>query len=432
MSQTNTSQSPLDKYRTHIEAILPGRSYHAVAEEIGNRYGIKTSRDSVRRAVRRWGYVAPKIETPGFELSGDDAKIVSKPENRIATPDELLVERGLDPAEWEVHLLKVTDWDAMTSDKATGDNRIITMHQLSVQYKRIVPVAFVYPARIPGDYIRRPKLVVQHSEKPVRRIVFVGDQQAPYHDPKLHKLFCEWLEHNRPDEGVLIGDTVDFPDISRHPDNPEWHVSAQDCIDAGYLLLREYVQSSEETSWKKLIGNHDERIRNQLLNLHTKLYGLRRALVPGQVPEKSVWHVTNLLRLDELGIEVEEPGGKYDQGQIKLSEHLAARHGWLAKKGSGASALATLEHLGYSIVVGHTHRQSIVHKTRHDLNGGIATIAAAETGCMCRIEKGLGYAVAPDWQNGFATATIWPDGTFKLDLATYVNGALYYRDQRYR
>ena len=48
---------------------------------------------------------------------------------------------------------------------------------------------------------------------------------------------------------------------------------------------------------------------------------------------------------------------------------------------------------------------------------------------MCRLD--LGYTVAPDWQQGFATATIYPDGTFKLDLATYVNNTLYWRDQRY-
>jgi hypothetical protein len=50
---------------------------------------------------------------------------------------------------------------------------------------------------------------------------------------------------------------------------------------------------------------------------------------------------------------------------------------------------------------------------------------------MCEIRNGLGYAVAPDWQNGFATAQVWDDGRFKLDLATYVSDALFWRDQRY-
>jgi hypothetical protein len=161
------------------------------------------------------------------------------------------------------------------------------------------------------------------------------------------------------------------------------------------------------------------------------MYGIKRAEIEGQ-DEPSVHSIAHLLRLDELGVEFLEPHGSYEHSQVNLSPYLAARHGWLARKGSGASALATLQHLGYSIVVGHTHRQSLVHKTTHDINGELTTLAACETGCMCQIKDGLGYAVSPDWQAGFATATIWPNGRFKIDLATYVNGELLWRDKVYR
>jgi hypothetical protein len=56
---------------------------------------------------------------------------------------------------------------------------------------------------------------------------------------------------------------------------------------------------------------------------------------------------------------------------------------------------------------------------------------AVEAGCMCRIDGGLGYTVNPDWQAGFATAVVWPDGTHQIELATFVDGALRWRDQRY-
>jgi hypothetical protein len=42
-----------------------------------------------------------------------------------------------------------------------------------------------------------------------------------------------------------------------------------------------------------------------------------------------------------------------------------------------------------------------------------------------------GYTDEPDWQQGFITAEIWSDGFFKLDTATYVNGVLMWRGQRY-
>lgn len=433
MTTQKTSQSPLEPYRADITALYgqPGSTLQGIADAIKARYGIKTTRDSIRRAVRRWDLKRPEFEEPGVHIKDNEAEVVSHPipQGTVLTPEEILQERGLDPSEWEIYDLVIKGWDGMTSDKAFGDNRLAYIRQIVVRCRKIVPVNLVFPARTPGDYRRPPKLVVQHAEKPVRRVVFVGDQQAPYHNTKLHELFLEWLQHNRPDEGVLMGDTVDLPDQSRHSENPEWHVEAQECIDSGYLILRDYVQANEDVQWTKLIGNHDERIRTRLINYNTKQYGLRRALVPGQDPEIPSHHIAHLLRLDELGIEWVDPGGNYDHGQHKLSKHLAARHGWIARKGSGASALATLEHLGFSVVVGHTHRQSLVYKTTHDIDGNASTLAAAETGCMCRIEGGLGYTPSPDWQNGFATATIWPDGTFRLEHATFVNDRLYYRDQ---
>lgn len=227
-----------------------------------------------------------------------------------------------------------------------------------------------------------------------------------------------------------MGDLLDFPDVSRHAANPEWDSTVMECINSGYSILKDYVQASPNTRWKKLMGNHDERIRNKLLALIPNLHELRRA-DKATTKEAPVWCVSHLLRLKELDIDFIAPNGGYTHAQANVSKHLAARHGWVAKKGSGASALATIDALGYSVVVGHTHRQSLVHKTTHDLDGTIRTLAAAETGCMCNIKDGLGYTVAPDWQNGFATGAVWKDGTFKLDLATYANKVLYWRNEKY-
>jgi hypothetical protein len=145
------------------------------------------------------------------------------------------------------------------------------------------------------------------------------------------------------------------------------------------------------------------------------------------------------MRLDELGINVIDCNGSYEHGQVNLSNKLAVRHGWIARQGSGTSALATLEHLRYSVIVGHTHRQSIVYKTTFDIEGNLTTLVAAEAGCMCRVEQNVGpdrrrfpsYAPSPDWQQGFVTADIWPDGKFVLTPAVYVNKVLLYGDQRY-
>jgi hypothetical protein len=169
------------------------------------------------------------------------------------------------------------------------------------------------------------------------------------------------------------------------------------------------------------------------------LHGVKRAQIEDGAEEPSVLNIEYLLRLDELGITYIDPKGKYDLAEVRLSDKLAVRHGWIARQGSGASALETLKHTGYSIVIGHTHRQSMVLKTFYDINDYPKTLTAVEAGCMCRLDTEVNedgrfwpnYSPLPDWQQGFATAVVWPDGKFRIDLATYVNGELMWRDQRY-
>lgn len=387
--------------------------------------GHPISRHSVARAKKRWDLNT--TEGSKVEINGDKGRVTETAPGRVelGTTSDLLTQRGFDPEEWEVDKISLTEWGPDEEP----------FHRLKADFFRISPTVGLLPAR--SDGWRAPKRA-KAKTKGARTVVIVGDQQAPYHDENLHRLFCQWLEDNQPDEGVTLGDTVDFPEISRHPFDPESNAAVNECIQAGYDVLRGYKNASPFTEWTKLLGNHDERIRNYALNQARELYGLRRATKAGHEPERSVLDVAFLLRLDELGIELVDPHGPYDQAQHNLGDKLAVRHGWLVKKRSGETAIASLAHLGYSIIVGHTHRQSLVYSTDHDINGSPTVIAGAEAGCMCTVQRKEvngkwwpNYAVSPDWQQGFATATIWPDGTFKIDLATYVNETLLYRDQRY-
>jgi hypothetical protein len=420
--------SPLDPYQAEIKSwALGGLSNTQIARKVKKDLGIKTSEASIRRAIKRWNISKPDsvFEQPYTKVDQDRAIIVTSVYNDTYDIEELVASHNLDPNEWQIE--KPTFTIRETADGVTKQARITLT--------RIEPFDAIIPARIPSDYkkpqVKKSKGLFKKGENKPELVVFVGDQQAPFQDQDLHEKFCQWLADYQPDRGVLIGDTIDLPTISRHPDTPEQNPSVQECIDIGHQILRDYVESSESTNWVKLEGNHDYRLRRAVIDNLRDFYGLRRGKGRNEIPENPLLDVEHLLRLDELGIEFIRPDGDWKQAQYQVSPYLAARHGWLAKKGSGTSALASLEHLGYSIVVGHTHRQSLVYKTKHDINGKPATITGVETGCMCRVEGGLGYAVAPDWLNGFATAWVWPDGRFKIDLATYVNGVLYYGDKRY-
>ncbi len=433
------NQSPLDAeplFTKVKELIEAGETNTSIANAVGS------SRDAVRRFRGRHGFDATAINAhkkTGVRVAGDNASLTTptvatevKPYPHMDDPDSMLIERGLDPEQWAIDTVTVNEWDG----PQTGGS-VVTYHQAKLNLRRKRPEASLLPVRSDGWIAptKRPmKLDIPKT------VVVVGDQQAPFHDPHLHELFCAWLEENRPQAGVSLGDLVDYGDISRHRKDPNNLATVNECNQVGYDILRGYVTSSPDTEWEILDGNHDERLRNILLDTPqaAPLHAVKRVDSPDETGEE-VLTIEHLLRLDELGIKYIKPHGGYSLAQIKLTDKLAVAHGWLAQKGSGSSALATLNHLRYSIIVGHTHRQSIVYHTSHSIDDEPSTVVGAEAGCMCRIDGRVvngrmfpNYTPKPDWQMGFSTVTIHPDGYFRIDNATYVNGRLLWRDQMYQ
>lgn len=435
----NQSQSLLDTepYFSKVKQMIEdGETNTTIAKAVQSTEG------SIRRFRDRHGLEPAAINASGktgVKLEGDKAELTArkvateaKPYPHMDDPDAMLRERGLDPEKWVIDGATVNEWDGPQA----GGN-VVTYHQAKLNLRRKRPEATLLPARSDG-WVAPPKKTLMAGE--TQLIVVVGDQQAPFQDDNLHGLFCEWLDENRPDRGVSLGDTIDLSDISRHRPDPDNYASLNECTQVGYDLLRGYVTASPGTNWEILDGNHDERLRNILLDKPSirPLYGVKRADSPDEKGQE-VLTIEHLMRLDELGIKYVKPHGGYSLDQIKLTDKLAVAHGWLATKGSGTSALATLNHLRYSIIVGHTHRQSIVYHTSHDIDDMTSTLVAAEAGCMCRIDQQIvngrkfpNYTPKPDWQQGFSTVTVHPDGYFKVDNATYVNGTLLWRDQCYR
>jgi hypothetical protein len=443
---SQTTQSPLDKepYFTLIKGLVEGGETNAsIVRTLPSELG-PVSESSIRRFRKRHELQVPGQTGAYTRVDNNVAEAATASETTkpiLTDPDTMLRERGLDPEDWVITHMSPNMYEGPPSKeiaKATGQTKVTYYQTKFTATRRRPPELQIIAPRTDG-WKAPPRTRWLKHDGP-KLIVVVGDQQAPFHDPQLHRLFCSFLRKNKPQEGISLGDSVDFPDISRHQLDPENTATVNECLQAGYDLFRGYVDSSPETFWRKLYGNHDERIRNLILDKpkNQPLYGLKRPDTPEGKGEQ-VLELSHLMRLDELGVELVLPSGGYELGQIRLTNKLAVRHGWLARKGSGASALATLEHLGYSVIVGHTHRQAVVHETKHEIDGKLRTITGVEAGCMCRVDQTPdedgriwpNYTAAPDWQQGFATVEVWPDGYFNIDTAKYVNGALMWRDQRY-
>jgi hypothetical protein len=402
-SRSTPNTYPPDEQLLKVGAKVRG-NIRATADEIGvSPTGLRAYLQRTPGLWDEWERLRnPQTSTPtGSHVSSDDPK-------EWGDLRKLLKARGLDPDDWSIVGARVNEW---------AEHR-----QLRVDLKPSVEM--ILPARADGW---RPPKVKARSKADGELVAFFGDHHAPHHDRELHERVVAWLREHKPHRGIILGDLLDLDQVSRHRHDPEWTSGVQETIDQGYAILRAYVEASPGTRWQLLSGNHEDRLRNAVIDNLRGLHGVRRA---GD-DSHPVLSVAHLLRLDELGVEYVRAGGTYEHDQIIVSENLAARHGWIARKGSGTSARATIEHLRHSIVIGHTHRQSQVFHTSHSIDGEPRTLVGVEAGTLANIRGGLGYAISPDWVQGFAVANVWPDGRFSVELATYVGGALFYRGERY-
>ena len=324
--------------------------------------------------------------------------------------EEVLRDSNVDPSLWTVNKVKVVE-------------------KLGATEKReiyIEPVS-VFPARVREEGKVWPRWDPAVHTKAASKGLVLSDHQISHHDRDLHRLACEFIREFEPDFIVINGDFLDFPTASKYMPNPEYDMPVQECIDEGYAVLRDYLTAAgaDERPVRRVLleGNHDKRPENYLMARTPEFVDLRRGGGTEIYPVNSIPH---LLRLDELGVEWI---GGWPNTQLVLSPHLAVRHGWLVKSKAGATALATLERLGHSVIVGHVHRQALVHHTVRDIHGHPSVLVAVEAGTMASLD--LGYDPAQNAQQGFVVVHLFEDGDYSVSLATFAKGRLFWNGNRW-
>lgn len=370
----------------------------------------------------------------GVKVDGDSITVTmpATQNPQLGDYDTLLKERGLDPSEWTVVSVKANEWDAMTSDKATGDNRIVRMKQWTITLKPAAHRVLLMPA-VHVPRVKRTRIGPPPSEKP-ETIVVEGDHQVPYHDPDLHaasvRMLKDLARKHRLAEHVFLGDTGDFPTISRHDDHPNATAKPNPVIQGMYDLLREKREAVPNVRVRKLKGNHDWRIDSEQLKRSERMYGI----APAQrwedpEPEIPALHLRRLLHLDELGIElVEDPRG-WEHAEIEVvpgTKGLVVRHGWL----TGANTAArSLQKRGRSIIVGHIHKREHVFMWDPSMECERVGVVAG-TMSLVRNENFGHFAPLDNWLQGCVIVTRWPDdGAFTVEHAAWNGTSLRWRDQ---
>lgn len=373
----------------------------------------------VVQAARKGEIIADEGTTE--VLGGRDRVVESTDPAEWGDIRRLLADRGLRLDEWIVRGARVNEWGDTDAPQT----------QLRVDVTPRVG-AVIRPADEKGW--RRPNIPAKPERCKPRTIAVFADHHVPFQDKALHQAALRWLKDHKPDEALILGDLLDLAEVSRHRKRPEFATQLNDTVDAGYGLLRDYVTASPSTSFTMLAGNHEDRIRNAVLENLTALHGVRRAKTDDDPDPEGVLSIPHLLRLGNLGIEYAAADGEYHRGQIVLTDSLIARHGWLSRPGAAASAHATVTALNFSCVVGHVHRRGITHVTRHDpVTGEWRELLGVEPGTMAHIGRDSGHTAyiasgAPDWQPGWGVIRVHGSGLETAEVVVWDGEAAYHGD----
>jgi metallophosphoesterase superfamily enzyme len=169
------------------------------------------------------------------------------------------------------------------------------------------------------------------------RVLAIPDAHFPYHDKAAWELCLRGIEVLEPDEIVIIGDFGDFAAVSNHPKHPDerqLHKEVESVKEGLENVVNAHTKNGGITYMQ---GNHEDRLRLYLWNKAPELEGLVG--------------FEDLLGLDNYGIETYRYREFYKVGKVFFS------HGW--RTGVNAARQTVLD-AGRNIVVGHSHRASIV------------------------------------------------------------------------
>lgn len=405
-----------DVFRADLEAL----GTQGTADKYGtSARTVRKRKAKLRVTVNGPGKVATahKAMKPGVEIHGDTATITTRPLKSLGKIKTHIRECGLDPDEWLVTDARPNQWEVLGPG-----GEIITLRQLKFSIKRIVSLKILSPAtHVPA--LVKPKKVKASVREP-DLIVVEGDHQIPYADPVLDAAVNQLVADIQPTEHVFLGDTLDFPTISRFPDHPAAMATPQECINEGYAMLRRRAEAAPNAKRQKLAGNHDVRPAKELLSRAERMYGIAPA---GEV--EPAMSLRRLLHLDALGVEMVEDIRGWEHAEIELvpgRDGLVVRHGFLVGQNTPKK---TLDKIGRSVIFGHIHSMETLYRLDYPEK---ALRFAHVNGSMCRNDGVFPhFQVNPDWSQGCTVVARWPDGKFHVDRGVFDDGHLYWRDRRY-
>lgn len=171
------------------------------------------------------------------------------------------------------------------------------------------------------------------------------DLQIPYQDSKFIAKMLKAIEISKPDVICLIGDVMDFPEVSRwtKAKSGEYEPTLQASLDKGHAVLESIRSAAPKADIHFKMGNHDERLEKYIADYSPAVRDLRSNDLGFQ------------LGLSELGIQLQ-------RSPFVLAPGVLAVHGHEQAYSSvpGRYEMERVKQYGMSVVAGHTHTPSLL------------------------------------------------------------------------
>lgn len=235
------------------------------------------------------------------------------------------------------------------------------------------------------------------------KVLIAGDFQIPFHDKRGTSLFFKVLKAYKPQQVVLTGDIVDFPEYGRWneggteefmntlppgPDLTEDGALAKvfERANDGRKFYEDIRKAAPEADIVCALGNHDIRIWDYF---DKKMPGLKSHITP-----ESLW------RFNSLGIR----HIMYKDRPLHLWGGIHVHHGVSISKHAGESVRNDIDNFGVSLIRGHSHRAAYYHKT-YNMRDEI--LQGWEMGHIMDIHSsGAAYDNVHNWQMAMGTAIV--------------------------
>jgi len=297
---------------------------------------------------------------------------------------DLFARSGIDPND----ILKINRVNVYQGYMKNADGEFETTDLLSVQYTprstELTEDMFIHQAK---PTIIRPTKSTAKKSSAEKLAIILPDIQAgfrqyedgtldPIHDTKALDIALQLIKDCKPDQVVLNGDNLDFPQLGRFAQENTFGTTLNATLDYVHQFLAQIRANAPDTKIVYLAGNHELRLSKYIMQYAEKLYGVRQAGTTDRV-------LTIPFLLNLADIDCEYRSG-YPAAQYWINERLKAIHGHTVRP-AGKTAAALVNADETSTLFGHIHRHEYAARTAKNFSGARLVIAQS-FGCLARID----------------------------------------------